>query len=63
MYNHVYYDVPRHILMLLRTLTIYMLMQFVIFGGHIDNWDVGTGAVDDGSGVCIAWQVCDAVVL
>jgi hypothetical protein len=35
----------------------YCLIQSVIFGGHFDSWDVGTGSMDDGSGVIIAWQV------
>jgi carboxypeptidase Q len=30
--------------------------EFVVFGGHIDSWDVGTGAVDDGGGVVAAWE-------
>ena len=25
-------------------------------GGHIDSWDVGTGAMDDGGGVVVAWE-------
>jgi len=25
--------------------------QIVVMGGHIDSWDVGTGAQDDGSGI------------
>ena len=31
--------------------------QVVIFGGHIDSWDVGYGVMDDGGGVAITWQV------
>lgn len=27
--------------------------QLVIIGGHLDSWDLGTGAVDDGAGVAI----------
>ena len=28
-------------------------MKFVVIGGHLDSWDLGTGAVDDGAGVSI----------
>ena len=27
--------------------------EIIIMGGHLDSWDLGTGAVDDGSGVAI----------
>ena len=27
--------------------------QVVVIGGHLDSWDLGTGAVDDGAGVAI----------
>jgi carboxypeptidase Q len=30
--------------------------QVVVMGGHIDSWDVGTGAMDDGGGVVVAWE-------
>jgi carboxypeptidase Q len=30
--------------------------EIVVFGGHIDSWDVGTGAMDDGGGMVIAWE-------
>ena len=30
--------------------------EVVVLGGHLDSWDVGQGAHDDGSGVVAAWQ-------
>jgi len=27
--------------------------EFIIMGGHLDSWDLGTGAVDDGAGVAL----------
>ena len=27
--------------------------EVVIIGGHLDSWDLGTGAIDDGAGVAI----------
>lgn len=30
--------------------------EVVVVGGHIDSWDVGQGAMDDGGGVVVAWQ-------
>ncbi len=27
--------------------------EFVVIGGHLDSWDLGTGAIDDGAGVSI----------
>jgi carboxypeptidase Q len=35
--------------------------QVVIFGGHLDSWDVGTGSMDDGGGVMIAWQALSVI--
>jgi Peptidase family M28 len=29
--------------------------QIVLIGGHLDSWDLGTGATDDGAGVAIAF--------
>ena len=28
--------------------------EVVVIGGHLDSWDLGTGAIDDGAGVAIA---------
>jgi carboxypeptidase Q len=30
--------------------------EIVVMGGHIDSWDVGQGAHDDGAGIVAAWQ-------
>jgi hypothetical protein len=30
--------------------------QIVIVSGHLDSWDLGTGAIDDGAGVAVAMQ-------
>ena len=30
--------------------------EIVVLGGHLDSWDVGQGAHDDGGGVIAAWQ-------
>lgn len=31
--------------------------EIVVVGGHIDAWDNGTGAMDDGGGCFISWRV------
>jgi carboxypeptidase Q len=30
--------------------------EIVVLGGHIDSWDVGTGAMDDAGGSIVAWE-------
>jgi carboxypeptidase Q len=30
--------------------------EVVVIGGHIDSWDVGQGAMDDGGGSVVAWE-------
>jgi carboxypeptidase Q len=30
--------------------------ELVVIGGHIDSWDVGAGASDDGSGCVVTWE-------
>ncbi len=35
--------------------------EVVVMGGHIDAWDVGTGAMDDASGCFVAWRALHAI--
>ena len=35
--------------------------QVVIVSGHLDSWDLGTGAIDDGAGVVIAMQAVNLI--
>jgi carboxypeptidase Q len=35
--------------------------QVVIVSGHLDSWDLGTGALDDGAGVAVAMAVVKAI--
>lgn len=30
--------------------------EIVLMSGHLDSWDLGTGAIDDGAGVAVAMQ-------
>ncbi len=30
--------------------------EVVVIGGHIDSWDIGHGALDDGGGVIVTWE-------
>lgn len=31
--------------------------EVVLFGGHIDSWDITDGAIDDGGGAMITWEL------
>lgn len=33
--------------------------QIVVVSGHLDSWDLGTGAIDDGAGVVIALETAE----
>ena len=33
--------------------------QFVVVSGHLDSWDLGTGAIDDASGVAVAMEAAE----
>ncbi|MEO8440602.1 MAG: M20/M25/M40 family metallo-hydrolase [Spartobacteria bacterium] len=35
--------------------------QVVIVSGHLDSWDLGTGAIDDGAGVAVAMEAANLV--
>jgi Zn-dependent M28 family amino/carboxypeptidase len=35
--------------------------QIVVVSGHLDSWDLGTGAIDDGAGVVIAMQTAEVL--
>lgn len=35
--------------------------QVVILSGHLDSWDLGTGAIDDGAGVAVAMEAAEIV--
>src|SRR5579863_3520043 len=35
--------------------------QVVIVSGHLDSWDLGTGAIDDGAGVVVAMEAAEIV--
>lgn len=33
--------------------------EIVVMGGHIDSWDLGTGAMDDAGGCFVAWRALE----
>ncbi|WND02168.1 M20/M25/M40 family metallo-hydrolase [Temperatibacter marinus] len=35
--------------------------EIVVIGGHLDSWDLGTGAVDDGAGVAITMAAANFI--
>ncbi|MEP6809754.1 MAG: M20/M25/M40 family metallo-hydrolase [Chthoniobacterales bacterium] len=35
--------------------------EVIIVSGHLDSWDLGTGAIDDGAGVAVAMQAANLV--
>jgi carboxypeptidase Q len=35
--------------------------QVVIVSGHLDSWDLGTGAIDDGAGVVVAMESAELI--
>jgi len=32
--------------------------EVIIISGHLDSWDLGTGAIDDGAGIGISARIC-----
>jgi len=35
--------------------------EIVLIGGHLDSWDLGTGAIDDGAGVAITMAAAELI--
>jgi len=35
--------------------------QVIVVSGHLDSWDLGTGAIDDGAGVAVSMEVANLV--
>ena len=36
--------------------------ELIVLGGHIDSWDVGQGAMDDGGGCVAAWEAARLII-
>src|SRR5438876_4634504 len=35
--------------------------QMIIVSGHLDSWDLGTGAIDDGAGVAVSMEMANLI--
>src|SRR5947207_1594895 len=35
--------------------------QIIVVSGHLDSWDLGTGAIDDGAGVAVSMEVANLI--
>ncbi|NVK21091.1 MAG: M20/M25/M40 family metallo-hydrolase [Kangiellaceae bacterium] len=35
--------------------------EYIIIGGHLDSWDLGTGALDDGAGIAITTAAAELI--
>ena len=35
--------------------------QIVVVSGHLDSWDLGTGAIDDGAGIAVAMEAAEVL--
>ncbi|WP_246050502.1 M20/M25/M40 family metallo-hydrolase [Asticcacaulis tiandongensis] len=36
--------------------------EVILIGGHIDSWDLGTGAVDDGAGMAVTYAAAKLII-
>lgn len=36
--------------------------EYILIGGHLDSWDLGTGAIDDGAGVAITMAAAKVIM-